>query len=131
MRVFLFVFIFVFSALCVHAKDEKVYYKFRVPAGMTIEEAVEEGEIEIPPGMEILKIGKNSTVIVPKGTLVHRDGGQIFIESTQQYVAREFEAMEKRLGEIAATQKTFKKEIKLLKASLDKMQKAVRSSDKK
>ena len=130
-RVFLFVFIFVFSALCAHSENEKVHYKFKVPIGMTLEEAVEKGEVEIPPGMEMLKIGKNSAAIVPKGTLVHKDGGQIFVESVQQYAARRFEAMEKRLSEIMATQKTFQKEINLLKASLDKVQKAVLSSDKK
>ena len=124
-RDFLLVCVFLFSSVYAYAGNEGLDYKFNIPAGMTINEAVEKGEIEIPPGMEIMQLGTNSAIIVPKGSLMHKAGGHTYIESIQQYVGRNFETMNNQLNKIAATQEELKKKMDLLNASLTEMQKSI------
>ena len=104
--VFLLVCIFMFSAACAYAGNEGLNYKFNIPAGMTVDEAVEKGEIDVPPGMEVKKLGTNSAIIVPEGSLMRKAGGHLYVENIQQYVGRKFQIMEKQISDITETQKT-------------------------
>lgn len=51
---------------------------------------------EVPPGMEVVYIGKTKAV-VPKGSQLHKQDGFMTLESTGEYVSRRFLETEKEL----------------------------------
>ena len=81
---------------------------------------------DVPPGMEIIKIGGGSSrILAPKGLKVREEFGVIIMEDTKEYLARRFLEMEERLAKIAVKEKNLKKGAGELKRGLDKIQDGV------
>lgn len=76
---------------------------------------------EIPLGSEIIKVGGNQ-LIVPKGSIIQRDGAHITIEDPGQYMARQFVALEDRLKKIEGNYQALQREMDTLKTNVKKMQ---------
>ncbi len=77
-------------------------------------------DADIPPGMEIIKVG-GANVVVPAGTKVYKHKGLITIESINQYTARRLLETEERLGKLEATQEKLKEKIEKLRQELKKI----------
>ena len=73
------------------------------------------GSVNIPEGMTTIKIG-DSYVVLPKGGIVRQKGNMYFIESPDEYAARKFKKVEKRIGHIESELRLLKKEIRNKKA---------------
>ena len=80
----------------------------------------EQGDKEIPPGMEIIKIG-GANVLVPEGTRARKKGGLIILESTSEYTGRKVLEIEKRIDRLEAQNKELQENITILKSLLAKM----------
>jgi hypothetical protein len=79
-------------------------------------------DTEVPPGMEIIQIGKVN-VLVPKGIKVRKEGGLVILENIRDYVARRLLDMEERLAEIKARQEKLRGEVEDLEKVLKEIQK--------
>jgi len=79
-------------------------------------------EEEVPPGMEVLKIG-DVRVITIIGTKIKKQGDLLVVEGTKEFVARKFIEMEDRFSEIDGKTKGLEKEVKKLKEALDEIKK--------
>ena len=58
-----------------------------------------DAESDIPPGMEIKKVG-SADLMVPKGAKLYKRGAVTFMEGASAYSARRLNAMEKRINKI-------------------------------
>ncbi|MDP3143082.1 MAG: hypothetical protein Q8N14_03945 [Candidatus Omnitrophota bacterium] len=78
---------------------------------------IEEEKIQVPAGMEILKIGKRKdlTILVPKGTKVTQESNVLLVEGIGEYSARRFEEIEARFKNLEARLEDLKKQIEQLK----------------
>lgn len=74
-------------------------------------------DIQIPPGMEIIKSG-DINLVVPKGSQMHKVNDLTLMESPEEYAARKFEVVERRLDEIEKTQKEIKEELKRMQGGV-------------
>lgn len=70
-----------------------------------------EEDIEIPPGMEIIRVG-NANVIVPKDTEVYEKKGMLTVESIAQYTSRKLLDIEARFVRMETRQEMLEKELK-------------------
>jgi hypothetical protein len=76
-----------------------------------------DGDVEIPPGMELIKEG-DVNVVVPKGGKLRKDGGFVLIESAEEYSAREFEKVKEWIAKMGKELESQKKELELLREEL-------------
>jgi len=74
----------------------------------------EDGEIIIPPGMELRKVGKID-ILLPEGTKITKVGNRMITEGIREYIARRFLDIEDSLDKIKKEQDALKKEIEDLK----------------
>jgi len=102
------VFSLLFSSGSIFAKE---YGKVGVISSKTGSDS--NTESEIPPGMEMKKVGSTS-LLVPKGAKLYKRGAATFVEGASAYSARKFETMESRLDKIEKSIKELKEEIKTL-----------------
>jgi peptidoglycan hydrolase CwlO-like protein len=77
------------------------------------------------PGMEVVRTGPNTEIVIPKGLKIYKDGAISVMETTSEYMVRRFLDVEKRLDEIEAKEEEFEKELKELKETVEGMQKNV------
>jgi peptidoglycan hydrolase CwlO-like protein len=82
----------------------------------------QEKEEEIPPGMEIKRVGKLD-LMLPKDMKVTQKGSVWVVETTQQYIARRFMEMEEQIARLKEEQEALKEEIEELKKNIDELQK--------
>lgn len=75
-------------------------------------------EKEVPPGMEIVKVG-GAEFLVPEGTKVSKTGDLIVFEPVEQYAARKLTEMERSLAEFRLDLKENKGKIEKLSKELD------------
>jgi hypothetical protein len=81
-----------------------------------------ESAIDIPPGMELRKVGSIS-MIVPEGTQVSRKNSLVVMEGPDEYAARNIYEMKGRLMALEAQQHDLKKELDDLRETILKLQK--------
>ena len=80
-----------------------------------------DGNIEIPPGMEIKKEG-DVNLLIPEGAkLIKKTAELTLIEGTDEYASRKFIEIESRFDKIEAEQKALKKEIKRLQKDIEEI----------
>ncbi len=77
------------------------------------------------PGMEVVRTGPNTEIVIPKGLKIYKDGAVSVMETTSEYMVRRFLDVEKRLDEIEAKEEELEKELKELKETVEGMQKNV------
>jgi len=75
------------------------------------------GNVIIPPGMEIKKIG-GLNLVVPEGAQMHKERSQWVIEGAEDFAIRNISEIKTRLTVIEKEQKELKKSIEDLKESL-------------
>ena len=75
-----------------------------------------ETAIDIPPGMELRKMG-SIKMIVPKGTQVRKKNSLVIMEGPDEYAARNIYEMNGRLMELEAKQLNIEKAILKLQKS--------------
>lgn len=78
--------------------------------------ALKDEESELPPGMEVIKVG-SAKILVPKGTKVYKRGSLITLETINEYTARKLVELDERLKEIETRQNQLEEEIKKIKGS--------------
>jgi len=77
-----------------------------------------DSDVRITPGMEVEKRG-DVNVLIPKGGRLIKEGKDVWvIEDADQYAARKFEEVGKRLDKIEKNQEETKKEVKALKEAI-------------
>jgi hypothetical protein len=77
------------------------------------------GDVTIPPGMELIREG-DINIVVPKGGKLRREGGLIFIESSDEYAAREVSTIDKRFNKIESDLAEQKRQIEYLMQAVNK-----------
>lgn len=70
-------------------------------------------ESEVPPGMEIKKVG-GINFMVPKGAKLYKRGGMTIMEGASAYSARRLDTIESRLEKVEKSIKELKEEVKKL-----------------
>jgi len=81
-----------------------------------------EAAIDIPPGMELRKMG-SIKMIVPKGTQVRKKNSLVIMEGPDEYAARNIYEMNGRLMGLEAKQLNIEKELDGLKQAILELQK--------
>ncbi len=79
----------------------------------------EDGDIVIPPGMELRKVGKIN-ILLPEGTKISKVGNRIITEGANEYMARRFLEIEARFEAIKKEQDALRKIIEDLKGTIGK-----------
>jgi len=82
-----------------------------------------EDKSEIPPGMEILKVGETK-ILIPKGTKITKKAAQLVLEPPEQFWSRRVEEMEEEIARL-------KEETERMKADIEKLKEAVSQKDNK
>jgi hypothetical protein len=73
--------------------------------------------VEVPPGKELIKLG-GIRMLVAKGTKVEKKGSLVVMEGTDEFNARNLEAMNARIEKMEAEQAALKKTIDDLKQKI-------------
>ncbi|MFH1798569.1 MAG: hypothetical protein ABH844_04420 [Candidatus Omnitrophota bacterium] len=76
-------------------------------------------EEAVAPGMEVVYVGKTKAV-VPKGSRVNREEGFIVLESTSEYVGRNFLETNQQFEEIKLWKSDLEREMKEVKNIVEK-----------
>ena len=99
-----------------------VFFAMHAAAEIGREKRKTENDIEIYPGMEIQKVG-DANILVPKGAVLHKQGDTpvILMESPDEYAAREFIKVDKRLAELEKKQAALLEEVTRLSEGLEAM----------
>ncbi|MFC1699770.1 hypothetical protein ACFL1I_07450 [Candidatus Omnitrophota bacterium] len=79
-------------------------------------------EADLPAGMEIVESG-TVKVVVPEGARIIEKDGYLKVEDTQEYVARKFQEMKRRLEKIESEEEQMKQQLEELQGVLDDIQK--------
>ncbi|MEI6631178.1 MAG: hypothetical protein WCL25_01015 [bacterium] len=87
-------------------------------------------EEALPSGMEKMKIGRATELVVPVGTKTYKKGDLVVLESAGEYVARRFVEMEERLLRIEAQEKELKEKIEKIDAMFIQVQQELLNSAK-
>ncbi|MFA6636153.1 MAG: hypothetical protein WCV56_03435 [Candidatus Omnitrophota bacterium] len=74
-------------------------------------------ETEVPPGMESVRIG-TTTLILPRGLRVKKEGGRFLMEEFSEYTTRRFVEMERELAGLKEREEGLKSEIEELKRAV-------------
>ena len=81
---------------------------------------------EIPPGMEVIKIGDARTIVI-KGTKIKKKGDLLIVEGTKEFVARKFLETDRAFSEMQTMEDKIQKEIEQLKRELEELKDRVHS----
>ncbi|MCK5580135.1 MAG: hypothetical protein KAJ18_02565 [Candidatus Omnitrophica bacterium] len=81
--------------------------------------ALDKKEQDVPKGMEVIKTGTNSSVLVPKGAKTKKVGSKFVVEGTREYMARRFAEIDERLEKIEKAQEELNR--KILKVLIKEM----------
>lgn len=84
--------------------------------------------IDIPPGMELRKVG-NINIVVPEGTQIRKNGSNLIMEGPDEYVARNVREIKGRLAEIETRQLEHEKKLDGLKQAISEVRKRPEASD--
>jgi DNA-binding response OmpR family regulator len=76
--------------------------------------AQQEDQGEVPPGMQVLKVG-NTVILIPEGTKITDKGSQIVLEPPEQFWSRRVKDMEEEISRIREDQQKLKKDVQELK----------------
>jgi len=71
------------------------------------------GLSELPPGMEIIKVGE-ANIVAPEGSRVYEENTVIIVEPIEQYAARRFLEVEARLKALEEKQREILKALEEL-----------------
>lgn len=85
-------------------------------------------EEEVPPGMQIIKVGP-TRMVVPKDFKMHREGGLIVWENTNEYVARKIQGMQDELDELSRELEEIKGEVKQFRKVLDAIKESMSTEE--
>ncbi len=80
-------------------------------------------EPEVPPGMEVLKVGETK-ILIPKGTKVTKNAAQLVLEPPEQFWSRKVEEMEEEIARL-------KEETARMKADIEKLKEMVNQNNNK
>lgn len=107
----------IFFAVQATAQDEHET-GYDKPAEYAPETAAKDtpGNITVPPGMELRKIG-GLNLVVPKGARVRKERSQWIMEGPEDFAARNISEIKARLDGIEKEQKELKSSIEELKKS--------------
>jgi response regulator RpfG family c-di-GMP phosphodiesterase len=72
--------------------------------------AQEESDQKVPPGMELLKVGKTE-ILIPQGTKVTDKGSQLVLEPPEQFWSRRVKDMEEEIARLKDEQEKIKRDI--------------------
>lgn len=72
---------------------------------------------EIPPGMEIIKVG-TTRLLVPQGITVQKKGGLIILENINEYVARQLFVFDTRIRTIEEREEKLQEQLRALREQL-------------
>jgi len=75
---------------------------------------------EIPPGMEVIKIGDARTIVI-KGTKIKKKGDLLIVEGTKEFVARKFLETDGTFSEMKVMEDKIRNEIEQLKKELEEL----------
>jgi ABC-type methionine transport system ATPase subunit len=89
------------------------------------EEIQNNGDVIIPPGMEVIKKG-DVNVVVPKGGQLRKQGSVMLIETADEYAARKFMDTDDHFEKIEGELENTEKEIKGLKSAVKKSEEGKR-----
>lgn len=98
----LFIFALLLAAAAVSAQEEK-------------------NAESLPPGMEKIKVGRGSEVVVPQGTKTHKVGDLVVLEQPQEYVARKVTEQDARIAKIEGENRALVLKMERLEAQLAEM----------
>lgn len=90
--------------------------------------ARKEPVIDIPPGMEMRKVG-NINMIVPEGTQIRKNGSNLIMEGPDEYVARNVREIKGRLTEIETRQLAQEEKLDGLKQAISEARRQPEGSD--
>jgi hypothetical protein len=79
----------------------------------------------VPEGMERVKVGRGSEVVVPSGMKMHKVGDLVVLENPGEYVARRIGEMDGRLRKMEAREEELAARVEKLEAVITEMQKKV------
>ena len=79
----------------------------------------------LPPGMEKIKVGRGSEVIVPEGTKTHKVGDLVVLENPGEYMARRMNELDGRLAQFEEENRLLRRRIEKLEAQIAEMHKAL------
>lgn len=104
-------------------KFQRLIFIFAVFAFWTTAGSVQaEDEPEIPPGMEVLKVGETK-ILIPKGTKITKKAAQLVLEPPEQFWSRRVEEMEEEIARL-------KEETEKMKADIEKLKETVNQNNK-
>lgn len=83
--------------------------------------AQEGEEEEVPPGMEVIKIGDVRAIVII-GSKIKKQGDLLILEGTKEFVARKFIETDKRISELEAKGISFEKELEQLRKELKELE---------
>ena len=78
-----------------------------------------DGDVFIPPGMEVIKRG-DVNIVVPKGGQLRKQDSVMLIETADEYASRKFMDADERFKKIEKELQVQKKEIEDLKSAVKK-----------
>ena len=107
-------FLFTGSAGAQDEKDESYSKPAEYASEITVRDR--SGDIKVPQGMELKKIG-SLNLVVPEGSRVRKDRSQWIMEGPEDFAARNISEIKTRLDGIEREQKELKKSIEELKKS--------------
>ncbi|MBM3254681.1 MAG: hypothetical protein FJZ08_00020 [Candidatus Omnitrophica bacterium] len=87
-------------------------------------------EEALPSGMEKMKVGRTTELVVPVGTKTYKKGDLVVLESAGEYVARRFAEMEERLLRIEAREEELAEKIEKIDAMFIQIQQELLNSTK-
>jgi len=102
-----------------YAEDE---YKKADSVRDNLEEVALEEGIQVPPGMELRKIG-GINMVVPNGLKVYKDGPVFRMEEDGGYSARRFKETDERFNKLEEAQKKLEEDIAQLRKAIESIRK--------
>jgi len=87
-----------------------------------IEEAALENGVQVPPGMELRRIG-GINMIVPQGAKLYKDGPVFRMEDDGGYASRKLKNMDDRFNKLDEQLKKIEEEIVELRKSIENIRK--------
>ena len=110
-----------FAAQAIAQDENDKDYKKGAEYASEISTNDKSGDIKVPPGMELKKVG-SLNLVVPAGSQMHKDRSQWIMEGPEDFAARNISEIKARLDGIEKEQEELKKSIEELKKSPKKPQ---------
>jgi hypothetical protein len=84
----------------------------------------DQNEEEVPPGMEIVKVGDVRAVVI-KGTKIQKKGDLMVLEGTKEFVARKFLEYDENMSGLKTRDSDIEKELEQLRKELNELKEKV------